>query len=164
MTGNFFNGVKTQAYEVGHRWGIEAATYAKINYPEVINNAEVESDLLEIAKGQVALEELEAIKLPEILFCDTGCEVIKIWSQEKYGKVHEEISRLNNQSKYDLILLCKPNIPWQEDALRENPNDRDRLFEIYLSDLNNTKVPVKIIDEVLENRTQQAISFVEEIQ
>ena len=48
MTGNSFNGIKTQAYEVGHRWGIEAATYAKINYPEIINNAEVESDLLEI--------------------------------------------------------------------------------------------------------------------
>ena len=48
MTGNSFNGIKTQAYEVGHRWGIEAATYAKINYPEIINDAEVESDLLEI--------------------------------------------------------------------------------------------------------------------
>jgi len=48
MTGNSFNGIETQAYKLGHKWGIEAATYAKINYPEVINNAEVETDLLEI--------------------------------------------------------------------------------------------------------------------
>ena len=124
----------------------------------------VESDLLKIAKGQAHLEWVEEQKEPAILFCDTGCEVIKIWSQEKYNIVDEEINRLLNNSTYDLILLCKPNIPWQEDELRENPYDRDRLFNEYLSELKNTNLPLRIIDEPLESRISQAISFVEEIQ
>jgi hypothetical protein len=48
MVENPSNGIENHAYKVGHRWGLEAATYAKLNYPEVINNAEVESDLSEI--------------------------------------------------------------------------------------------------------------------
>ena len=48
MVSNPFNDIETQAYKVGHKWGIEGATYAKLNYPKTINDAEVESDLLEI--------------------------------------------------------------------------------------------------------------------
>jgi len=36
----------------------------------------------------------------------------------------------------DLVLLCTPDIPWEADALRENPQDRDRLFEIYQKELD----------------------------
>jgi nicotinamide riboside kinase len=123
----------------------------------------IESDLLKIAQGQKKLELLGEKEAPEFLFCDTGCEVIKIWSQEKYGSVHKEIIRLDNDSSYDLTLLCKPNIPWQEDSLRENPNDRDRLFKLYLSDLKKRKIAFKIIDERLDQRLLQAVSFLDEI-
>ena len=48
MVSNPSNDIETQAYNVGHGWGVEGAMYAKLNYPEIINIAEVESDLLEI--------------------------------------------------------------------------------------------------------------------
>ena len=51
VTGNgSSNGVKEKSYNVGKAWGYEAANYAKENYPEVINNAEVFSDLDGIMK------------------------------------------------------------------------------------------------------------------
>ena len=33
-------------------------------------------------------------------------------------------------------LLCEPDIAWEEDKLRENPNNRFELFEIYKKEIN----------------------------
>lgn len=119
-----------------------------------------QKDLLTIAIGQFNSERAMYKKSGSYLFSDTGLEVIRIWSLEKYGDVDQKILDLEEQQNYDLILLCKPNIPWEYDELRENEYDRDRLYESYiriLSDRNN----VVEINENLEQRLRQAISYVE---
>ena len=119
-----------------------------------------ESDLLQIALGQFKKEAEAEIQKPRFLFCDTGIEVIKIWSQEKYNRVDPEIMELLMPAQYDLVLLCKPNIPWQPDPLRENPVDRDRLFTLYIDHFKSSRFKVHIIDASIELRVEQAISYV----
>ena len=121
-----------------------------------------ESDLLQIAIGQQKKEELAEKKTHELIFCDTGAEVIKIWSQEKYGRVHSEILALTQRSNYDIVLLCKPNILWSPDPLRENPTDRDRLFELYVTHFSSSMIKVFVIDESLKGRLDQSIKFLYE--
>ncbi|MEL6988428.1 MAG: AAA family ATPase, partial [Bacteroidota bacterium] len=43
------------------------------------------------------------------------------------------------ESQYDFIFLCSPDVDWEADPLRENPDDRDRLFELYKENLNALK-------------------------
>ena len=38
---------------------------------------------------------------------------------------------LLKEQKIDHYFLCKPDIPWEPDPLRENPEDRERLFKLY---------------------------------
>lgn len=93
-------------------------------------------ELLNMAQGQLALEENARSNKP-YLFIDTDLIVIKIWSNHKYGScdpwVLEQIEKQKKDDRF--YLLCKPDIPWENDPQRENPNDREELFEIYKTEL-----------------------------
>ena len=49
--------------------------------------------------------------------------------------------------KSRFYLLCKPDIPWESDPLRENPNDRIKLFDIYKMELDNLGHKYYIVKE-----------------
>lgn len=122
-----------------------------------------EKDLLGIAQGQIASEELVARELPALLICDTDLLTIRIWSEEKYGRCHPWIMQHSERRQYDLWLLCKPDLPWEPDPLRENPDDRERLFERYEELLDQLGKPYAVISGAGELRTLLAIGFVEGI-
>ena len=45
----------------------------------------------------------------------------------------------------DYYLLCYPDIPWEYDPQRENPNDRVELFEIYRAKIVSLGVDYQIV-------------------
>ena len=108
--------------------------YAR-EYIDQLNRPYWESDLLEIARGQVAREDEYAAKKQDLLFCDTSLEVIKIWSEFRYQRCHPWILEQLEKRQPDLYLLCVPDLPWEYDPQRENPDDRNALFEIYQKEL-----------------------------
>ncbi len=122
-----------------------------------------EVDLLEIAKGQARIEREAISGKGEIIFFDTDLTVIKIWSKYKYGRCHRWIVRQLNRKSYDLYLLTYPDIPWTPDSLREHPQQRDKIFSIYLKELQNRNLPFKIIKGLGKNRLNKAASAVSNI-
>ena len=124
--------------------------YAR-EYLNTINREYKEEDLLEIAKGQLKSEQNTQL-------LDTDLITIKIWSKYKYGNCDKWIlNQIEKQkSKERFYLLCKPDIPWEAEALRENPITRDELFEIYKRELEKLKYDFFIIDG--ENRLEDSIS------
>ena len=94
-----------------------------------------ESDLLEIAKGQLALEEEFISNGKEILICDTNLLIIKVWSEYKYGRCHPWILENMNLRSYSLHFLTGTDVPWTFDPQRENPNERAELLEVYRTEL-----------------------------
>jgi NadR type nicotinamide-nucleotide adenylyltransferase len=92
------------------------------------------TDLINIAKGQIALEEEYAFSLQNkllfpretdpsnLLFIDTNLYVMKVWSEFVFNDCDPWI--LNNiaERKYDLYLLCNTDLPWINDVLREYPD------------------------------------------
>jgi nicotinamide riboside kinase len=121
----------------------------------------VEKDLLTIAQGQVVAEERAVKGLPPLVVCDTDLITLRIWSEEKYGRCHPWISQQTEQRVYDLWLLCKPDLPWEPDPLRENPDDRDRLFERHVDLLDEQGKPYVVIHGEGPLRTSLAIGVVE---
>jgi hypothetical protein len=47
-------------------------------------------------------------------------------------------------------------MPWEPDELRENPEDRDVLFDLYLTELELRKWPFAVLEGSLESRLQTA--------
>ena len=97
-----------------------------------------QDDLLTIAKGQLQSEQLTTNN-SQISLHDTNLITIKIWSEYKYGNcdnwILEQIEKQKKEKQF--YLFCKPDIPWEADPLRETPNNRGELFEIYKKELEN---------------------------
>ena len=128
-----------------------------------------QTDLLEIARGQLQLEAMKAKEARELLICDTGPIVMKIWSQVKYGNCHHWIENQVVQQHYDLYCLCNIDLPWTYDPLREHQSLKARqdLYQRYKKELQILKRPwveisgngtvrvhnsVKAIEALLENK------------
>ena len=115
-------------------------------------------DLEIIAKKQMALENKMLESANEFLFCDSTLLTIKIWSEYKFNKTNDWILENLNEHQYHLHMLCKPDIDWEDDPLRENPHDRDELFVLYQTELKKLKIPYEIISGRNEFRFETAIN------
>ncbi len=117
-------------------------------------------DIVKIAKGQKRREDEALRQASKFLICDTDPLVTKIWSEVVYGKVDPWIINEVENNPYDLYLLCYPDLPWEPDPLRENPDDRDKLFEIYYNELEKRNYNFKVIKGTGEERCKNAVSAV----
>jgi len=139
------------------------------------------ADLLTIARGQLALEEKHAAELEEswrgagagpggqgsdpILFIDTDMYVMKVWSEFVFGRCDAWILDQVVTRKYDGYLLCRTDLPWTADELREYPDEgpREQLFHIYKDCMINQSTPWREISGCEEERLQMAILAVKEM-
>lgn len=136
--------------------------------------------LLEIAKGQVALEEKylqaanaqrQTTNLPDrqaghkpqtCLFIDTDMHVMQVWCEFVYGKCHQWIIDRIVDRSYDLFLLCDTDLPWAADILREYPGEtpRKQLFRMYHDLMVNQSTPWAVISGDYNERLQSAITAI----
>ena len=91
--------------------------------------------------------------------CDTDILTIIIWQLEKYRHIDEALWKHWNHKHECWYFLCKPDMPWEEDPLRENPYDRDRLFDMYHQYLLDHNKKFTIISGPLESRKDQVIQL-----
>ncbi len=116
----------------------------------------LQEDLLKIATGQLENEQI-IINNQQISLHDTDLITLKIWSDYKYGNCNnwilEQIEKQKVENRF--YLLCKPDLKWVYDPLRENPTNRNELLEIYKQELENLGHKFLIIKG--EDRNEQAI-------
>lgn len=134
-------------------------------------------DLLTIAKGQIALEDEHTAQLEERaapllendgdipLFIDTDMYVMKVWCEFVFNNCHSYILEQLAKRKYDMYLLCEPDLPWVKDELREYPDHatRHKLFNTYRDLMINQSVPWAIVNGQQEERLQKAIHTVDSL-
>jgi nicotinamide riboside kinase len=118
-------------------------------------------DLLEIAKLQVAAEEKLSTE-NNILICDTTLLVIKIWSEVKFQKVDSNIQLEEKNRYYDLYLLTNIDLPWEPDPLREHPDKRQYLFDLYHQQLTEKKCAFEIISGQGKQRNLNALKVLKD--
>lgn len=107
-----------------------------------------QSDLDEIARSQIEKWYVKG----NILVADTEMTVIKIWSEYRYNSCSEFIQKVYQEQQFDHYFLCKPDIPWEYDPLRENKDNRDELFELYQQELIRMNRPFTIISGGIKER------------
>lgn len=139
-------------------WCIEFAR----EYLEKRNGYYSQTDLDEIAKGQLAL--WNDVDNETLLFCDTEMLVIKIWSEFKYGNCSSFIENAFREQQFDHYFLCRPDIPWEEDPLREHPEQREQLFDLYHKTLVENNLPFTIVEGDLPKRLDCCINVLEKNQ
>jgi len=132
------------------------------------------SDLLYIAKGQLAMEDeyiQSTVNGPQttvnspLIFIDTEMYVMKVWCEFVFGKCHRWVLDQIIERKYDLYLLCNTDLPWIKDELREYPDlkIRDTLYHIYKDIMINQSTPWVDISGDYDERLQKAIKAIDQL-
>lgn len=137
--------------------------YAR-EYIDKLNRPYEQSDLLEIARGQVARERQLMPQANQVLICDTDLYVIKVWSEHKYGNCAPEILEMLSVQHCDLYLLTYIDLPWEEDPQREYPDPEMRhyFYDLYRNIVYSTGIPWVDIRGSYEERTAKAVAAVEQ--
>jgi NadR type nicotinamide-nucleotide adenylyltransferase len=160
LTGPESTGKTTLAQQLaGHFGTVWVPEFAR-SFLDGLGRPYGQNDLLEMAQGQVAQEDNFLKKANGLLILDTSLEVLKIWSEFRYGHCHPWILEQWQKRRHDLYLLCRPDVPWVFDPLRENPDDREVLFEIYRKELAALGAEFFELAGLGDERFQNAVSVV----
>lgn len=145
-----------------HYRTIFVAEYAR-DYVEQLHRPYHFKDVEKIAKIQVQCEKELVRDANQFIFFDTELIIIKIWFREVFQEVPAWIDDAIKASKIDLYLLCYPDLKWEFDPVRENPNRRFYLFNSYQDEINRINAKYEIIKGVGEHRLKNAIDAVNKL-
>ncbi|MFK5959225.1 MAG: ATP-binding protein [Lutibacter sp.] len=122
------------------------------------------SDLLPIARGQMELENRLATKADKILICDTDLLETKVYSEEYYGGfVNPKLDEAAIKNTYELYLLTYIDTPWEEDDLRDRPNQRLEMFNAFKNALIKYNRPYILLKGDKKSRLELAIQEIDKI-
>ena len=122
------------------------------------------SDLLPIAYGQMELENKLAEKADRILICDTDLLETKVYSEEFYGGfVDTKLEKAAKQNTYNLYLLTYIDTPWEEDDIRDRPNERLEMFNAFEKALKKNNRPYILLTGSKKNRFNFAVEEIDKI-
>jgi nicotinamide riboside kinase len=143
-----------------HYQAVWVPEYAR-EYLELLGRPYEEKDILLIAQGQLSAEASQLKQAGTFLFCDTELLVTKIWSEVKYGRCHPWIIATIEHHPYALYLLCDIDLPWEYDPLREHPDDRQYLFDLYHHELKIRNYPFAVVRGTGTRRLENAIQIID---
>ncbi|MCK0124830.1 ATP-binding protein [Gelidibacter sp. F2691] len=128
------------------------------------NKTLTKADVMPIAVGQMQLENEMAPKANNLLICDTDLLETKVYSVAYYnGFVDPYLEKYARVNVYDLYFLTYIDIPWEADALRDRPNDREEMFEAFESALINYNKTYVLLTGPMEERFKTAIDHIDEL-
>jgi nicotinamide riboside kinase len=147
-----------------------ASHYSKNYIPEYardyilnLKRAYTYDDVVHISKKQVEWMREFSEKSSGLLFVDTYLIITKIWFVRVFGKFPDWINQEILETKNDFYLLCKPDVPWVPDGVRENGGEmREILFNDYLNELNKRNLNFAIVGGDWHERLTNAIKLVDE--
>ena len=132
VTGPESSGKTTLCKQLSEKFKIPFTEEFSRKYIDNLDREYLQEDLVIIAKEQLKNEQLTTNN-KQLSLHDTDLITLKIWSEYKYGNCNDWIISQIEQQKQEnrFYFLCSPDIPWESDPQRENPHNRDELFEIY---------------------------------
>ena len=161
ITGPESTGKSALAQKLAAHFGCAYVPEYARGYLAELNRPYIKADVLRIAKGQLQWEtEVAEHQQDAYLFCDTDVLVCKIWQECKYGTADTWIKKQFAKHHYDLFLLCDIDLDWEYDEMREHPEERETLFELYVNELTTAGKNFKIISGLGEERLNNAIAAV----
>ena len=121
------------------------------------------NDMLPIAYGQTKLENESAQIANKYLFCDTNLLVTKVFSELYYNFCDSLLDKAARAHQYDLFFLTNIDVPWEDDGLRDSPDGRETVFEVFKQSLIDNRKPFITISGDKETRLKKAVAIIEDL-
>jgi NadR type nicotinamide-nucleotide adenylyltransferase len=111
------------------------------------------TDMVSIARQQVAREVAQSQQATQWLFCDTSPLTTLFYSLAMFGNAVQELRELANR-EYDHVFLCVPDFPFVQDGTRQNSGFRERQRAWYLDELRKRSLQFDLISGSLSDRIE----------
>lgn len=118
-------------------------------------------DEINMFKGQLEIEKQCLPYANKILICDTTFITVKIWSNHMFGKSPQEVLDELPRHPYDLYLLMNIDLEWQEDPLRDFPNEREYFMGVWHKELKALSANYHLISGTDDERLENAIKKID---
>ena len=156
LTGPECTGKTVLSKELAHKLECPRIPEYSVEYLEKLSGKYRLQDL-----AQIALEQKQRIdhaaEQSELIVVDTACLVLKVWAEVRFEEVPTIIEQWWQTSEDYNYLLCSPDLPWEPGPHRENPEDREELFDLYREHLWEMDRNFAVING--RNRLSQAMDF-----
>lgn len=121
-------------------------------------------DLLPIAEGQMKLENELAQKTDSVLICDTDLLETKVYSEAYYtGTCDPILEKYALENTYDLYFLTHIDTPWEADDLRDRPNNREEMFDVFQNELIKQNRPYVLLKGDKKERLEKAVQEIDKL-
>lgn len=133
-------------------------------YCEHLNRNYTLQDEVNMFYGQRALEEaLVPLANQGVLVCDTTILTVKIWCDHLFGETPEYVKNEIVLRSYDFYLLMDIDLPWEDDPLRDFPNQREHFRDVWERELQGMQARYAVIsgqgEERLDLGLQKVLDF-----
>lgn len=156
LTGAESSAKSTLTRELGERLGLPCALEFARSYLEERGPEYDYEQLREMARLHRDYQREQVPPDAPLGIFDTDLINYKIWAEEVFGQCPPEIAKGIKEETDHLYLLCAPDLPWEPDSLRENPNDRDRLFELHRAEIERLGRRYEIVRGIGNERLKNA--------
>ncbi|WP_452224893.1 AAA family ATPase [Lacinutrix chionoecetis] len=118
-------------------------------------------DLLAIAEGQMKLENHLAKQTNTVLICDTDLLETKVYSETYFsGTCPPVIEKYALKNTYDLYFLTYIDTPWEADDLRDKPQERETMFNVFKAALIKYNRPYVLLKGNENARLETAVKHI----
>lgn len=122
-------------------------------YCENLNKQYTVEDEVNMFHGQRALEDAISSRVSNnLLVCDTTILTVKIWCDHLFQFTPDIVVNEIKTRKYDLYLLMDIDLPWEDDPLRDFPDQREHFLEIWKKELNSLNANYVLVSGIGEQR------------
>lgn len=109
-------------------------------------------DIMAIGREQTSRIFQQAKKASRILFCDTDLITTQIYSRHYLKVVPPILYQLEAMIEYDHYFLFDIDVPWVADGLRDLPDKREEMFQVFEAELKKRSIPYTIVKGTWEER------------
>jgi nicotinamide riboside kinase len=136
VTGPESTGKTTLAMQLAKVYGAKYIPEYARSYVERLPQHYTFEDVETIAGVQVEQYLATKIGSDSLIFFDTWLIITKVWFKWVFGKTPQWLEDRILDCPIDFYLLCKPDLAWKPDSVRENGGEnRQKLYDEYRDEL-----------------------------
>lgn len=155
---------KSLAEYYGTNWVAEyGRAYTELHQSELNHNGWKTSDFTHIAQEQNRLEDEAAAGANKLLFCDTDSFATSIWHERYMNRRSPEVEALAVNRQYTLYLLTHPEIPFEQDGMRDGEALRPWMHERFEEKLRFWSKPYVVMRGSQDERVKRAVSIIDQL-
>lgn len=133
-------------------------------YCQHLNNQYTVEDEVNMFYGQIALEEaLFPLAKNHLLICDTTIMTVKIWCDYLFGDTPKHVKDEIATRHYNHYLLMDIDLPWEDDPLRDFPDQREHFLEVWKKELGALGSHYTVISGQGDARFENAFHAIKKI-